>query len=155
MNRSASFLRSYDKATEWLKGAIPEAVLLFFIRIVLAGIFWRSGQSKVEENSWWTATDATRELFATEYAGVPLSPELAMNLAIAAEHILPTLLIIGLFTRSAAAGIIAMTLVIQFFVYPEAWWSVHALWMALASILIIRGGGLLSLDALLLRAARR
>ena len=41
-----------------------------------------------------------------------------------------------------------MTLVIQFFVYPEAWWSVHIIWVALALVLITRGGGLFSLDKL-------
>jgi putative oxidoreductase len=42
-----------------------------------------------------------------------------------------------------------MTLVIQFFVFPDAWWSVHILWAALAAILISRGGGLWSLDAII------
>ncbi len=151
---AAPFLRTYDSVAEWLKGAVPQAVLLLFVRIVLAGIFWRAGRSKVEEDSWLTPTDSTRELFHTEYAGVPFPPDIAMVMAIAAEHILPALLIAGLFTRGAAAGIIGMTLVIQFFVYPDAWWSVHALWVALAAILVMRGGGLLSLDALLLRVRR-
>ena len=42
-----------------------------------------------------------------------------------------------------------MTLVIQLFVYPEAWWSVHMIWVALALVLVVRGGGTLSLDQLL------
>ncbi|MDZ7896369.1 MAG: hypothetical protein U5M50_16305 [Sphingobium sp.] len=39
-----------------------------------------------------------------------------------------------------------MTLVIQIFVYPQAWWTTHILWAALAAVLIVRGGGVLSLD---------
>jgi putative oxidoreductase len=45
-----------------------------------------------------------------------------------------------------------MTLVIQFFVYPDAWWSVHLLWTAMAAILISRGGGIFAADALIARA---
>jgi putative oxidoreductase len=44
--------------------------------------------------------------------------------------------------------------VIQLFVYPEAWWPVHSLWAALALVLIARGGGMLSLDALFSQRAR-
>jgi len=40
-------------------------------------------------------------------------------------------------------------MVIQIFVYPEAWWSVHMIWVALALVLIVRGPGRLSSDALL------
>jgi putative oxidoreductase len=42
-----------------------------------------------------------------------------------------------------------MTLVIQIFIFPDAWWPVHSLWVALALVLIVRGGGDLSLDKLL------
>ena len=65
----------------------------------------------------------------------------------------PVLLAIGLATRVSALALLGMTMVIQIFVYPQAWWPVHALWVALALVLIVRGGGLLSFDALL--AARR
>jgi putative oxidoreductase len=44
-----------------------------------------------------------------------------------------------------------MTMVIQFFVYPDAWWPEHSLWAALALILIVRGAGQFSFDAMLTR----
>ena len=65
-----------------------------------------------------------------------------------AEHLLPILLVLGLFTRLSALGLLAMTLVIQLFVYPDAWWQTHVLWSAMAAVLIARGGGMFSLDAL-------
>jgi putative oxidoreductase len=68
-----------------------------------------------------------------------------------AEHLFPVLLVIGLFTRLSALALLGMTMVIQFFVYPEAWWSVHMNWVALALVLITRSGGSLSLDQLLTR----
>lgn len=154
MNAVAASLRRYDAATGGLSGAVPESLSLFLVRLALAGVFWRSGQTKVEPGAWFRLTDATRELFRTEYAGVPLPPDLAAVLANAAEHVLPVLLVLGLFTRGAALGLIGMTLVIQVFVYPEAWWPVHSLWTAMAAVLFVRGGGLLSLDALAARMRR-
>ena len=155
MTTLAPLLRRYDAVTRWLAAAVPESVMLLFVRIVLGGIFWRSGQTQVVEGTWVTLQDSTLELFRTEYAGVPLPAELAAPLANAAEHVLPALLLAGLFTRFAAAGLIGMTMVIQLFVYPDAWWPEHSLWVALALVLVVRGGGLLALDAPVARAARR
>lgn len=128
--------------------------MLLFVRIVLGGIFWRSGQTKVVEGTWFQLTDTTYELFRTEYAGVPLPPEFAAVLTNTAEHVLPALLLAGLFTRLSALGLLGMTMMIQLFVYPDAWWPEHSLWVGLALILILRGGGLFSLDALLVRRRR-
>lgn len=151
----ATPLRLYDAAAARLSGAIPEGLALLLTRVALGGVFWRSGQTKVEDGTFFKVTDATVELFRTEYAGVPLlPPELAAPMANAAEHILPALLLAGLFSRFAALGLIGMTLVIQVFVYPDAWWPEHSLWMAMALMLVVRGGGRFSLDALLVRLTR-
>ena len=151
MSLMAASLSRYDAATRWLSGRVPESLLLIFVRVVLGGIFWRSGQTKVVEGTWFQLTDTTYELFRTEYAGVPLPPELAAVMANAAEHVLPALLLVGLFTRGSALALVGMTLIIQLFVYPDAWWPEHSLWTALALVLVLRGGGLFSLDALLAR----
>ena len=132
-----------------------EAVPLLLVRLALAGVFWRSGRTKVVEGSWFEISDTTYALFREEYSGVPLPPELAAVAAAGAEHLFPILLLLGLATRLSAAALLGMTLVIQVFVYPEAWWPVHSLWAALALILIVRGGGAFSLDALALRATWR
>ena len=73
----------------------------------------------------------------------------AAPMALAAEHVLPALLLAGLVTRLSALGLIGMSMVIQLFVYPDAWWPVHSIWVALALILVARGGGLFSLDAMI------
>lgn len=135
------------KAIEMVSGAVPEAIALLFARVALAGIFWRSARTKVEEGSFLTMRDLTVDLFRDEY-GMPF-PEITGLIATYAEHFLPILLILGLATRFGAAGLLVMTLVIQFFVYPEAWWSVHIIWVALALVLIVRGGGLFSADRLI------
>jgi putative oxidoreductase len=151
MSAASAITARYDAAVRSLSGRVPEGLVLLFVRAVLGGIFWRSGQTKVAEGTWFQLTDSTYELFRTEYAGVPLPAELAAVMANAAEHVLPALLLAGLFTRGAALGLLGMTMVIQIFVYPDAWWPEHSLWIALALILILRGGGIFSLDALLTR----
>lgn len=155
MTALTPLLQRYDDVTARLSGAIPESLLLLFVRVVLGGVFWRSGQTKVVAGTWFTLSDSTLELFRTEYAGVPLPAELAAPMANAAEHILPAMLLVGLFTRFSALGLIGMTMVIQIFVYPDAWWPEHSLWIALALILVLHGGGLISLDALLAAKTRR
>jgi putative oxidoreductase len=139
----------YNRFVATLSAPWIDAVMLLFVRISLAGIFWRSGRTKVDEGSWLSVSDTAKFLFEEEYKGVPLPPEFAAYMATYAEHLFPLLLVLGLFTRLSAMALLGMTMVIQIFVYPEAWWSVHMIWVALALVLIIRGGGSLSLDKLL------
>ena len=135
------------KLIAMISGSVPEGIALLFTRVALAGIFWRSARTKVEDGSWLQMSDTTVFLFREEY-GMPY-PEITGLLATYAEHFLPILIVLGLFTRIGAAGLLGMTLVIQFFVYPEAWWQTHIIWVALAGILIVRGGGMFSLDRLI------
>lgn len=82
---------------------------------------------------------------------MPLPSDLATVMATMSEHLFPIPLVLGLFTRLSAMALLGMTMVIQIFVYPDAWLQVHSLWVAIALVLIVRGGGWLSLDALLTR----
>ncbi len=144
-------LKLYDRMVGLVSPHWPESLVLLFVRVVFAGIFWRSGQAKMAEGTWFTISDGTWELFRTEYSGVPLPPELAAPLAAGAEHLFPVLLVMGLFTRISAAALLGMTAVIQIFVYPDAWWTEHSLWTALALVLIVRGGGMFAIDNVLTR----
>ena len=148
-----TLLARYDALAAWLASRVPEGIALLLTRVALAGIFWRSGRTKVEEGTLLSISDQAYFLFEYEYTGLPLSPAIATPMATWAEHLFPLLLVLGLFTRFSAAALLVMTLVIQFFVYPEAWWQTHFVWTAMASILISRGGGLFSADHLL--ASRR
>lgn len=140
-------IAAYDRGVTILSGALPESVALLATRIALAGIFWRSGRSKVVEGTWLEISDGARFLFAEEYRGVPLPPDMAAVLATWSEHLFPILLLLGLATRLSALALLGMTMVIQIFVFPDAWWSVHSIWVALCLVLIVRGGGLFALDA--------
>jgi putative oxidoreductase len=146
-----SLTRRYDRVVAGLSGPVAESIALIFVRLALAGIFWMSGRTKVEEGSLLTVSENAIYQFSEEpFSNVPLLPsDIAAYLTTYAEHILPILLVLGLFTRLSALALMGMTLVIQFFVFPEAWWQVHILWVALAMVLIVRGGGVLTLDRLL------
>lgn len=65
-----------------------------------------------------------------------------------AEIVLPALIMVGLFTRFAALGILVMTIFIQLAVFPTwSHWVNPAMWWAgVAAALIIIGPGKLSLD---------
>ena len=52
---------------------------------------------------------------------------------------------LGLFTRLSALALLGMTLVIQVFVYPDAW-PTHLSWAAILLYIAGRGAGVLSLD---------
>ncbi|WDF70903.1 DoxX family protein [Novosphingobium sp. KACC 22771] len=124
-------------------------LLLLLGRFAIAPVFFLSGRTKVE--GWFTITDATFDLFRSEYALPLLSPVLAAWMATIAEHLFSTLLVLGLGTRIAAAGLLGMTCVIEIFVYPDAW-PTHLSWAGLLVPLILRGGGHYSFDARLFGA---
>jgi putative oxidoreductase len=67
------------------------------------------------------------------------------------EVILPVLLILGLFGRFAALGLLGMTLFIQFAVFPSwsHWVNPAVWWAATLLVLVARGPGFLSLDRLI------
>lgn len=150
-----------------LLSRIPSSVIALVGRFSLAAVFWKSGQTKIENFSidlvegtfhlgWPRLADSTLYLFQEEYA-LPLLPtEMAAYLATYAEHLLPILLLLGLGTRFAALGLLGMTLVIQLFVYPDAY-AVHGTWAAILLYLMATGGGSFSLDRVLAQgfAARR
>lgn len=146
-----SLTRRYDRVVAGLSGPVAESIALVFVRLALAGIFWMSGRTKVEEGTLLSVSENAIYQFTEEpFSNVPLLPsDMAAYLTTYAEHILPILLVLGLFTRLSSLALLGMTLVIQFFVFPEAWWQVHILWVALAMVLIVRGGGVLTLDRLL------
>ena len=125
---------------------IPADAVSLALRVFPALVFWQSGRTKVE--GVFTIKDSTWFLFKEEYALPVIPSDLAAVLATTAEHLLPALMILGLFTRLSALGLLAMTAVIQVFVYPDAWVT-HGLWAAALLALIAQGPGRFSLDHIL------
>lgn len=126
------------KLRAWLQ-AVPYSALAVPLRLGVAWIFWSSAQVKLI--NW----QRTIELFADEYRVPLLPPELAASMALSIEIAAPILLVLGFLTRFAVAVLLAMTAVIQTFVYPEAW-PTHLQWTAMMLVLLCRGAGAISVD---------
>lgn len=126
---------------------LPIDLLLLVQRLGIAAVFFMSGRTKIVEGSWLTIDDSAFELFRTDYHLPFIPPVPATYAATTAEHLFPILLVLGLFTRLSAGGLLVMTAVIEIFVYPDAW-PTHLSWAGLLLPLIALGGGKLSLDRL-------
>ena len=133
-----------------LMACIPYWIVALIARVSIAAVFWRSGQTKVDG---WHVTDATLFLFKDEYKLPLIDPTLAAYLATFAEHFFPVLLVLGFATRFDALALLIMTLVIEIFVYPDAW-PTHGTWAACFLILMTQGPGKLSLDHLIAQRYR-
>ena len=122
---------------------------LFALRLPVAYAFWRSGRTRVEGWNIFDLSDSQAYLFEYEF-GLPF-PELMAHVTAISEHLLPLAVVLGLFTRLGALGMLVMTMVIQIFVYPDAWTSLHMYWAAILLAVLALGPGKLSLDHLLHR----
>jgi putative oxidoreductase len=143
MARVAAFVLA---AVKWAN-RFPAPLLGLIVRVGIADVFWRSGQTKV---SGWHVTDSAIQLFRDEYKLPLLPPEWAANLAALQEHLFSFLLVVGLASRLSALVLLGMTVVIEIFVYPENWPD-HLLWAGALLYVIARGPGRISLDALIRR----
>lgn len=144
-----------------LCGKIPYAVIALACRVAAAIPFWRSGQSKLDsadifgvKYELFSLKASKVYLFAEEFGfGEALAP-IAAQLAALGENLLPPLLVLGFLTRFGALGLLVMTAVIQFYVFPEELlnpdgnWALHLQWAAPLLVVLQRGPGAVSLDAL-------
>lgn len=135
---------------------IPDSLIALLGRVSIAAIFWKSGQTKIEGFAvdlvagefaigWPHLTDSAIELFRSEYRLPLLPPELAAPLAAFGEHFFPVLILLGLATRFSSVALLVMTLIIQIFVYPDAY-PTHGVWATVLLVLIARGPGVFSID---------
>ncbi|HEX4534156.1 MAG TPA: DoxX family protein [Rhizomicrobium sp.] len=125
-----------------LLNRVPYSALALVARMATFSVFFRSGLVKIAD---W---NATLQLFQNEYKVPVLPPEIAATMSASMELGLSTLVLVGLFTRLSALGLLGMVLVIQTFVYPMAWPD-HIQWLAFMLFIVCRGPGVVSLDYLL------
>jgi len=124
---------------------IPHTVIALVARFAVGLVFLNSGLTKVDG---FHVTDAAIFLFQEEYKVPLLGPWLAAHLAAVTELTMPFLLFAGLAARFAGLALLAMTAVIEIFVYPEAYVT-HGLWVVALLVIVSRGAGKLSLDHLI------
>jgi putative oxidoreductase len=129
-----------------LANRIPHSVIALLARASIAAIFWRAAFTKLAN------FDLSIALFQDEYLrNLPFLPAAPMAyLATAIELSMPALILAGLLTRLATLPLIGMAAFIQIFVYPTSWPD-HLIWITLLGLLLARGPGVVSLDALLAR----
>ena len=142
--------------TLWLE-KFPYSVLALLARFSIAAVFWKSGQTKVQNFAidlvagdfhlgWPQLSDSALPLFRDEYKLPLIDPSLAAHLAATAEHIFPVLLLLGIGTRFSALALLGMTLTIEVLVYPDAY-PTHGTWASVLLMLMAQGPGKWSFDA--------
>ncbi|WP_428242621.1 DoxX family protein [Gynuella sp.] len=145
-------------------------VLLLMLRLLVARVFLLSGLTKW--NGWFDFNADKYDLFLYEFfCPDPIRPGALLlcdpqtldyaegswligvikALAVTAgimEVLLPVMLIIGLFSRVAALGLLFMVGFIQLAVFPEwaHWWNPAAWWVAILAVILVMGPGTFSLD---------
>lgn len=145
------FTRELARIALWLAPPV--------LRIALAVPFFRSGLTRWD--GFLSLSPSTVYLFEEEFklhifGGVydlPV-PVVMAHLTALAEITLPILLVLGLGTRFAALGLLAMTGVIQL-IAPDGWANFHLPWAALAISIVALGAGPLSLDHVIRQKMRR
>lgn len=123
---------------------LPLAVIQLAMRISIGAVFFNAGLLK------YRSPELTALLFRDEYKVPVLDPALAASMAMFNELTFSTLLMIGLATRASTVPFLGMIVVIQTFVYPQAWVE-HLTWASILTFLLTRGPGAISLDHLIWR----
>jgi putative oxidoreductase len=125
------------------------ALLLLGTRLWVSWQFLKSGWLKL------TTWDVTLELFRSEYQVPLLPPEAAAVAGTFGELVFPLLLIPGLLTRAAGLGLSAVNLLAVISYWHvlggegfEAALAQHVLWGYMLAVIVLFGGGAISLDRL-------
>jgi putative oxidoreductase len=126
----------------------PLSILQLGLRVGIGAVFFNSGLLKIR--SWEFAV----KLFQDEYRVPLFDPIVAARVTAFVELTVPVFLFVGLATRLATLPLLGMVLVIQTFVYPQAW-TEHLLWASVLTFLLTRGPGALSVDYLIERRLAR
>ena len=157
---------SHSGITHWIDrlvmacAIVPYAVVALLLRLVMARVFFLSGQAKIEGTRFplnlqdfsFSVTvpenvrDSVIKLFDAKirFVGAALGYAFAY-----AEFVLPILLVLGLATRISALLLLIMTVLLQVFIAPEALWTTHVYWASILLVLMSLGAGQVSIDHLI------
>ena len=128
---------------EWL-GRFPLSILQLGMRVGVGLVFFNAGILKFK------SFEFAVKLFQDEYKLPLIDPAVAARMATFTELVFPALLFLGLASRLATLPILGQILVIQIFVYPNAW-NDHLFWGSVLLFILTHGPGALSLDHLIER----
>ena len=126
----------YRKIINLLEGKASD-ILMLFIRIWMARVFWISGLTKI------SSFENTIMLFQYEYKVPIIAPVAAAFLSTLFELACPVLITLGIMSRLASIPLIMMTLVIQFTYLNHIQ---HLYWILLLLCILCFGAGKISVD---------
>lgn len=139
-----------------LADKIASPLLDLAIRLFMANIFFKSGWQKFQTflNDDW---GSTVYLFQDIHPVPGIPAEIAAVMGTGGELAFAVMLALGMFGRLGAAGLLAMTLTIQFLV--PAQYEIanpdHYMWMLLLAVPLVKEPGVVSLDHLIQRALQK
>ncbi|NJO35459.1 MAG: DoxX family membrane protein [Rhodospirillales bacterium] len=134
----------------------PHAIIALISRLAAASTFWTAGQAKIEgltvdlfrlrfDPGRPQISETSLELFTYLYRIDVARPDIVFAVSAATEHVLAALLFLGFLTRISALVLLAVTVAVEFFVYPEAY-ATYGLWVSALLYLFARGAGIVSID---------
>lgn len=132
--------RLYFSLSEKINLLQPLALLA--VRIYVGWVFFSSGLTKLRD---W---ESTLFLFEEEYAVPFINFELAAWLGTAGELVLPVLIILGIGSRFAAAGLTVVNIVavVSLEAIAPAAYTLHIVWGLLLAQVLLWGAGIISID---------
>lgn len=139
-----------------ISNCIPHAIIAFVSRLAAAATFWTTGQAKIEgltidlfrlrfDFGLPQISETSLELFTYLYRIDVARPDIVFVVAAVMEHVLAAFLFLGFLTRMAALLLLAITMAVEFLVYPEAY-ATYGLWISALLYLFARGAGVVSID---------
>jgi putative oxidoreductase len=149
---AAFVITTISRARHAIEKLAQPWLVQLLLRVALAVPFWRSGMLKW--SGFLHLNDTAITLFTDEFRlhlpGGPYpfpAPAIFALLSACGETGFPVLLVLGLGTRFAAAGLFLMTCIIELTV-PDGW-PIHITWAAMALGIAAWGPGAISIDWLL------
>jgi putative oxidoreductase len=148
---------------------VPYSLVALALRLLMARLLFLDGQPRIDGprvpvnfHDFSFSFVLPQQIRAETLTGLlnqgtplPLPPTLAAYLVCYGEFVLPILLVVGLATRFSALALLVATALIQFYVMPEALWTAHVYWAAIALVLLSQGPGKISLDHVIRLVTRR
>jgi putative oxidoreductase len=155
---AGSIAHAIGRARRFIERLAQPWFVQLVLRVALAVPFWKSGILKW--HGFLQLNDTAIYLFSDEFKihlpGGPYpfpAPAVFAFLSACGEVSFPVLLVLGLGTRFAAAGLLLMTCIIELTV-PDGW-PIHITWAAMALGIAAWGPGVVSIDYLLGDRAHR
>jgi putative oxidoreductase len=162
--RSGSIIAWIVGRLVWVCGLFPHALIGLGMRLIMARVFFQSGQAMIDGPviPVWTfggtpnfsivlpvyIKDATFQLFEIQYAAVPIPSATVAYIFAYAQFVLPICLAIGFATRFAALGLVILTVTTVIYAMPDTLWTMHAYWILILLALVRFGPGAVSIDGL-------